>query len=94
MRTSSGDFSRVIFGSAKRLRLFAAVALLGEDDLYATAVAESVGEQVSFVSKELNRLADVGLLIHATAKGSGHKLYKRIESPFWSFVTKLHQKHP
>jgi hypothetical protein len=93
MATLDEVFSKQLFGSEKRLSLFATIAVTGDTELYATGLSDITKLSVSFLSRELNRLVDLKMLTEAPEdKSRSYKLYQRTGSVFWDFVRKLHEE--
>lgn len=84
----SRDTSKLLFGNADRLLVFAAAGTAEPGLLYGDALAEICGIDQSRVGKQLTLLERAGLLVRLPKVGGERRVYfERRESCFWKLVT-------
>ena len=81
-------FSRALMGARYRLEVAVAIAR-GTNPFWASQVAAELGLPLHYVTKEVHVLESAGLVEPINAPGDRRRFYRRLESSFWSSVTKL-----
>jgi DNA-binding transcriptional regulator GbsR (MarR family) len=80
--------SNRLFGRYDALNIWAVVAALVKEQFTTGEVVALSGVGSSLVSKELKRLADVGLLRSVSRRGD----YERLPSGFWAVAAALFEE--
>lgn len=84
------EFSKVVFGSERRLIVLHAIATASEDDLYPTKIGSISGIGTGRASDELRKFSEIGLLERVEPDSAARRvLYQRNDSPIWGTVSEL-----
>lgn len=90
MRTSADDFSRMVFGSEKRLMILATISRASQDDCYPTKIAELSGAPTNAVSQLMARLVSAGVLeVVQARRGDNLKRHRKLASALWEWSDRL-----